>query len=235
MDLGKDLSKAVESAKLITRGYVEAAHAIIQMVLILVGGAILKTSKVYMQKFNPGKIEDMEEELFDKYLGVMNIENPEEFDKVILHIKKIEPNKKTCPNCNKEMLAKNITRHLKTCVTGSVCPICQKGVDGDIKAHIESCGRKDYPCHICDEPFNTGARRTAHEKKCRAPGDAGPSKRARFDNDDTAIGGLFRIITVASNISSADYEGALLDELDHIEDILDSRMETGLKFYLSLD
>ena len=50
---------------------------------------------------------------------------------------------------------------------GRNCPVCQKVVEGALKEHIDQCNRKMYQCRCCGEPFNTGGRRTAHEKKCR--------------------------------------------------------------------
>ena len=101
MDLGKDLSKAIQDAKLIVKGYIIAAPAIVQMKLIVEGGKTFETTKAYMRKFNPKRIESFEEELLDQYLGTMNETKPESFESITLHLERIKPRMRQCPSCKK--------------------------------------------------------------------------------------------------------------------------------------
>ena len=130
----------------------------------------------------------------------------------------------------------------KSCGKGTgqfYCPVCQKVVEGDLKEHIDQCNRKMYHCRCCGEAFNTGVRRTAHEKKCRVADEITVKpKTLKIENisgERTALGGLFRIVSVKPNENTVDFEGRMMDEIQHIADILENRLETGLKFYLSVE
>ena len=135
------------------------------------------------------------------------------------------------------MRADNITRHLKTCSKKGMCLICEKQVK-DVKNHMKTCSVITYPCRVCGEDFNTGARRTAHEKRCRvADGEKRSVKRQmRFNHhtQETALGGLFRIVKIKPQIETSDYIGVLEDEIEHIKDILEFYLDPALKFYLTL-
>ena len=122
---------------------------------------------------------------------------------------------------------------------GRNCPVCQKVVEGDLKEHIELCNRKMYQCRCCGEPFNTGGRRTAHEKKCRVADEITVKpKTLKIENisgERTALDGLFRIVSVKPKDNTVDFEGGMMDEVQHIADILENRLESCLKFYLSVE
>ena len=122
-------------------------------------------------------------------------------------------------------IADNLTRHLQSCIKGNYCPICQKDIEGIITKHIEDCSKRYYTCIVCGERFNTGARRTAHEKKCKIIGGATTQK---------ALGGLFKIIEIKPP-PFVDYEGVLEDQLPHIIEILRHEIKTTLKFFISLE
>ena len=51
----------------------------------------------------------------------------------------------------------------------------------------------------------------------------------------TALDGLFRIVSVKPKENTVDFEGGMMDEVQHIADILENRLETCLKFYLSVE
>ena len=148
-----------------------------------------------------------------------------EFDEIEMEITTIPARQVKCPNCMKEMRSDNLSRHLQSCIKGNYCPICQKDIDGIITKHIEDCSKRYYTCNVCGERFNTGARRTAHEKKCKIIEGATAQK---------AHGGLFKIIEIKPP-PSPDYEGVLEDQLGHIIEILKHEIETSLKFYISLE
>ena len=94
MDLGKDIPTAISTAKHIIRGYVEASPVKIRIKMGLVGGKIITTNYMYMRTYNEKKIDDLEEFLFEKYLAVVDQNNPEPADKIELLLEKIE--KKEC-------------------------------------------------------------------------------------------------------------------------------------------
>ena len=107
-----------------------------------------------------------------------------QFEKIYMEITKLV-RKVKCPNCNKEMRSNHLFRHLKSCVK-DLCVICLKSVE-NLQEHMKDCSVKYYSCKICGEKFNTGGRRTAHEKKCRVM-EGTTSKEA--------LDGLFKIIRI---------------------------------------
>ena len=66
--------------------------------------------------------------------------------------------------------------------------------------------------------------RTAHEKRCK-----GAELPVR-----SALGGLFKIVTVASKINSANYAHVLEINSKRMADILTENLSTQLKFYVSI-
>ena len=177
-----------------------------------------ESATIYIRKIKSKRIEQLKNELFQRFPN-------DNVDEVKMVISKIPVRKVKCPNCKKEMRADNLTRHLHSCIKENYCPICQKAIDGIITKHIEECSRRYYACNVCGEKFNTGARRTAHEKKCRL---------ANISTGETAFGGLFKIIEINPS-QELDFEGVLEDEVSHIADILKIEIKTTLKFYISLE
>ena len=177
-----------------------------------------ESATIYIRKIKSKRIEQLKNELFQRFPN-------DNVDEVKMVISKIPVRKVKCPNCKKEMRGDNLTRHLHSCIKENYCPICQKAIDGIITKHIEECSRRYYACNVCGEKFNTGARRTAHEKKCRL---------ANISTGETAFGGLFKIIEINPS-QELDFEGVLEDEVSHIADILKIEIKTTLKFYISLE
>ena len=132
------------------------------------------------------------------------------------------------------MRSNNLQRHLLTCVKGPVCPICLKPVEGDMKEHIKNCLQKKYPCRVCGQEFLHWGKRAAHEKQCRKPTSASNRIAKKFPGERTAIGGLFSIVPVSSNIDTIDYEGELQADVGRIKEILEAKLETRLKYYISM-
>ena len=145
------------------------------------------------------------------------------YDSITLIVKAIKPRQRACPKCNKLMRSDNIARHLKSCGKDSFCHVCQKEVDGDVEKHVETCCVETFSCKVCSRHFNTGARRTAHEKQC--------STRI---SEETAIGGLFRIVTIKPSVKTDDFVGFFKEEYLHIIKILKVRMNPTLKFYFTM-
>ena len=188
----------------------------------------IKSPVLYCRKYNNDRINF----LFD------NFTRREKFDSITLAVKPIKPRQRHCPNCQEVMRADHITRHLKTCAKKGMCLICEKHVK-DVKKHMETCSVKTYPCRVCSEDFNTGGRRTAHEKKCRVALTKIPKLEGKMQythhNERTAIDGLFRIVAIEPLVKTDDFIGFLEEELEHIKEILEFRMKPALKFYLTLN
>ena len=104
-------------------------------------------------------------------------------------------------------------------------PVTEKFSVENLQEHMKDCSVKYYSCKICGEKFNTGGRRTAHEKKCRVM-EGTTSKEA--------LDGLFKIIRITPQ-PLPNYEGVLEEEANHISDILLYEIKTSLKFYISLE
>tara|TARA_B110000046_G_C12957432_1_gene382966 strand:+ start:57 stop:902 length:846 start_codon:yes stop_codon:yes gene_type:complete len=214
MKLSTDLDQAVLDAKDILKDRTN-----VQVKFIIRKNNIESdSSTIYIRKINPGRIEKLKNELEKKFPDGV-------FDEISVVITKIPIRKVKCPNCSKEMQTSKLTRHLKSCIKGNYCPICQKAIDGIVTKHIEQCSKRYYTCNVCGGSFNTGARRTAHEKKCKVVKEA---------TTQTALGGLFKIIEIIPP-SSPDYEGVLEDQTAHIADILEHEIGTTLKFFISLE
>ena len=139
------------------------------------------------------------------------------------HLKKCGDTEKVkCGKCDKEMFPRNLERHIEVCELQKQCPVCQKSVH-NLGEHIEKNHVKKYPCNVCGKEFFTGAKRAIHQKICGVA-----------DYDETAIDGLFRIVELKTDIASPDFEGVLTSEIDCISDILETRMDPALKFYIGL-
>ena len=229
--LDNNLSKATEDAKDIIQREFEKGPISVQLFGKLTKEGKteeLKSSVLYCRKYNNDRINF----LFDSFTR-----GEAEFDSITLVVKPITPRQRSCPNCREFMRADNITRHLKTCAKKGMCLICEKHVK-DVKKHMENCSVKTYPCRVCSKDFNTGARRTAHEKKCRVALIKRPEveRQLRYThhNEETMLDGLFRIVTIEPLAKTDDFIGFLEDELEHIKEILEFRMKPALKFYLTL-
>lgn len=228
-NLGNNINEAVKKTEEIVEDLVKSESIKFKLEVRLADEA-KETSWVFLRKCVKAKVIHLKTQLKD-------LSEPENIEAITLHIERITHIRRSCPNCGKEMRSDTISRHLKTCVKGQFCPICEKEVTGDIKAHIDSCSRKLYQCRICNESFNTGARRTAHEKKCRVDDERpGPSSRKScIMKENSALNGLFSIVSIAPAVASSDYEGVLEDEAEHIKNILQSRLKPSIKFYISLE
>ena len=227
-NLGSNINEAVEKTEEILEDLIKCDSVKFKLEVRLADGA-KETSWVFLRKYNKARVIHLKTQLKD-------LSKPEDILTITLHVELINHIKRSCPNCGKEMRSDTVSRHLKACVKGQFCPICETDVTNDIKAHINSCSRKLYQCRICKQNFNTGARRTAHEKKCRVGEEAGPSsKKSCIVKEDSTLNGLFSIISLKPAVSSSDYEGVLEDEVEHIKNILQSRLKTWLKFYISLE
>ena len=234
--LDSNLVKATVEAKDIVRKEVEKRPITVQLFAKLNKDGKteeFQTSELHCRKYDTVRINF----LIDNF-GMRGVLAPEEYDSITLIVKPIKPRQRPCPNCNDIMRADHITRHLKTCSKKGMCLICEKQVK-HVNNHMKTCSVITYPCRVCDVDFNTGARRTAHEKKCRvADGEKRRVKRQmRFNHhtEETALGGLFRIVKIKPQIETSDYIGVLEDEMEHIKEILEFYLDPALKFYLTLN
>ena len=219
------LKRAIELTKQVLRFNVDvSAEATEAKLVVKIDGVQYETSSIYLRKYDPEKVEQLRNELLSRFPNA-------EFDDIFLGIRKLTRRMVKCPNCNKDMRSYNLTSHLKSCYKGQYCPVCQKDVQGELRDHIDRCGRRTYSCNVCGEPFNTGARRTAHQKKCRVADETTVPQGSK----DGVVDGLFRLVNFIPNTKSPDYEGVLEDEAQHIVEILNNRLETGLKFYISIE
>ena len=224
--LPNDLDKAFESVASLLASKKCATKI---KVLVRVGNNIDETTETFFRKYSQDKVDAMKSEILIKF------DNRKTFDQILLLSARIGNRIINCPNCKKEMRSDVLTRHLKKCATENFCPVCQKEVIDDIKQHMENCNKVQYQCRTCGEGFNTGSRRAAHEKRCQIASTSTVQTTLSPTSDLTAIGGTFRVVSIKPKTTSRDYEGILEDELPHIRDILKSRMETGLKFYISIE
>ena len=140
-----------------------------------------------------------------------------------------------CSTCLKSVRSDVIRRHYKSCIKSDKCPICQKPVDDDFQNHIDQCGRKTYGCDLCGEKFNTGIRRTAHQRKCKSINTPHRAQGGSGIRESSALNGLFRIIEIKPRSNSFDYEVVLLGEISRITEILKMNLKTRMKFYLSVE
>ena len=202
-------------------------------VSVRIGNNVEDSSEIYLRKYDQEKLTSLRTEIIAKF------NNSKSFDQILLLTSNIGERIIKCPNCQKEMQSNNLSRHLKGCVTGNFCPICQREVLDGIKEHVASCNRVFYSCRVCGESFSTGSKRAAHEKHCQVASSSTVKKNTtpKIDNSVTAIAGTFRVTTIIPKIESTDYEGVLEDEIQHICDILKLylEMETGLKCYISME
>ena len=138
---------------------------------------------MYMTKLNVAQINDFEDELFDCYLDVLDVNNPQAFESITLHLKTIERKRKSCPKCNKEMEASHFNRHLKSCIEGSYCPVCQTEIGGILQLILSFVEGKTIRAGYAESLLlqETGEQ---HMKKCRVTGEAGPSKKSWKDGGD---------------------------------------------------
>ena len=214
--LPKYLNRATEAAKeiLLAKAKKEPTQAKIRY---KVAGVINNTNLIHLRTPDSEKIELLRSEL------LRNVPD-QNFEEIILLESPLKRKRVKCPNCDKEMSSSDLNRHLKKCAQKSKCPACQKTVTGILGEHIEKCNVKTYDCNVCREEFNTAFRKAAHEKKCGIA-----------ESGQIALKGLFRIIELKPHANSPDYEGVLQEEIERIVEILDSRMDPSLKFYIALE
>ena len=168
-NLGVNINDAVEKAEEILEDLIKSDSIKFKLEARLADG-IKETSLVLLRKYNKARVIHLKTKLKD-------LSKPEDILTITLRVELVNHTKRSCPNCGKEMRSDHISRHLMAYAKGRFCPICETEVTNDIKSHIETCSRKLYLCRICKQNFNTGARRIAHEKKCRAGEEAGPSSK----------------------------------------------------------
>ena len=181
MELSNNLDEAISQAKSHLRMNIQVK------LLVRYQGREFESSTVFIRKIVPEKLEQIRKELVMRF-------GTNRFEKIYMEITKLV-RKVKCPNCNKEMRSNNLFRHLKSCVK-DLCVICLKSVE-NLQEHMKDCSVKYYSCKICGEKFNTGGRRTAHEKKCRVM-EGTTSKEA--------LDGLFKIIRITPQ-PHPNYEG----------------------------
>ena len=212
--LPKDPEKGIEAAKhiLISKVNVKPVQAKLRY---KVEGRIYNTNIIYMRTQDPEKVELLRSDL---------LRNFSSFEEIVLLTSPLKRRRATCPNCSKIMHSNHLPRHLKACIKSQKCPVCQKAVSGILGEHIEKCNVKTYSCNVCREEFNTAARKAAHEKKCGVA-----------EVGESALNGLFRMVELKPNTVSPDYEGVLEDEVKHIAETLEDRLDPALKFYISLE
>ena len=124
-----------------------------------------------------------------------------------------------CPACQKLVLKSELYQHLDHCTNASTCPLCLEAVD-NLEDHIQDCCKRIYQCDGCNECFNTGIKRKAHQSTC------GTLKKPK-----TSLMDLFHV-KILDLPNSKDHEGVLNDHKHQITQTLKSLMTTGLKFYL---
>ena len=216
--LAGDLSKAIKEAKNIIRR--TDLPFVIRLIGVVDENIRTETSKQYCRIRWENKLNS----LFAELGGVT-------YQSTILVISSIEPTQRECPKCMKMLRSNNMARHLKICAKKGFCRICEKEF-GDVEKHMKTCSVKTYSCRVCNKHFNTGARRTAHEKRCRVVANEG-GQHANH-TEETALDGAFRIISIKPDTKSGDFVGVIEDEYEHIEEILMMRMSPAVKFYLSI-
>ena len=140
-----------------------------------------------------------------------------------------------CSTCLKSIRSDAIRRHYTSCVKSDECPICQRAVEGDFENHIDQCGRKTYDCNVCGEKFNTGRRRTAHQRKCISIHKTSTDQGGSGLHESSALNGLFKIIELKPRSNSFDYEVVLLGEISRIVEILKINLKTRIKFYITVE
>ena len=225
--LPKDIDRAIDVAKDILKYKTARGEKTQAKISVKKDDHEHETSFIYLRKEAPEKVELLKAELLQRFPNGI-------FDEILLRTTPLVRRQVVCPNCSQEMRSDVLTRHLKTCIKGQFCPVCQKEVTGILKKHIDSCSRRTFDCIVCGEQFNTGIKRAAHYKTCRVA-DSSTVVKADEGPGFSAISGLFRIVEVKPTSPSPDYEGALEDQIEHITDILEDRLETGLKFYISME
>ena len=132
-NLGDNINEAVEKTEEILEGLIKCDSVKFKLEVRLADGA-KETSWVFLRKYNKARVVHLKTQLKD-------LSEPEDILTITLHVELINHIKRSCPNCGKEMRSDTVSRHLKTCVKGQFCPICETDVTNDIKAHINSCSR----------------------------------------------------------------------------------------------
>ena len=91
------------------------------------------------------------------------------------------------------------------------CPQC---------SHVQDCCQRVYQCNRCNDCFNTGIKRKAHQSTC------GTVKKPKANLMD-----LFHV-KILNLPNSKDHEGVLNDHKHQITQTLKYLITTGLEFYL---
>ena len=89
----------------------------------------------------------------------------EDVKEIYLILEDLELQKAPCPQCSKFVLRSELYQHLKLCTNSLTCPLCLKTVDS-LENHVQDCCQRVYQCNRCNDCFNTGIRRKAHQSTC---------------------------------------------------------------------
>ena len=140
---------------------------------------------------------------------------------IYLVLEYLEPQKAQCPQCSKFVLRSELYQHLQLCTNFATCPLCLtlKTFDS-LEYHVQDCCQILYRYDHCNDCFNTGIKRKAHQSTC------GRVKKPKTSLMDLLHG---KILNLPNN---KDHEGVLNDHKDQIAQTLKSLITTGLKFYL---
>ena len=146
---------------------------------------------------------------------------PENLYDEVLHDQNyyIKPQKAPCPQCSKFVFRSKLYQHLKLCTNSLTCPLCFEAVD-NLEDHIQDCCQRLYHCDHCNDCFNTGIKRKAHQSTC------GILKKLKASLMD-----LFHV-KILNLPNSKDHEGVLNNHKNQIAQTLKYLITTGLKFYL---
>ena len=155
-NLGNNINEAVKKTEEIVEDLVKSNSIKFKFEVRLADEA-KETPWEFLRKCVKAKVIHLKTQLKD-------LSEPENIEAITLHIERITHLRRSCPNCGKEMRSDTISRHLKICAKGQFCPICEKEVIGDIKAHIDSCSRKIYQCRICKVFQHWGTTHSSREK-----------------------------------------------------------------------
>ena len=144
---------------------------------------------------------------------------PEDAKEIYLILTDLEPQETHCPTCQKLVLKSELYQHLDHCTNASTCPLYLEAV-GNLEDDIQDCCKRVYQCDGCNECFNTGIKRKAHQSTC------GTLKKPK-----TSLMDLFHV-KILDLPNSKDHEGVLNDHKHQITQTLKYLMTTGFKFYL---
>ena len=146
-ELPTNLDSAFNSAAEILRKKKQATKV---KVSVRIGNNVEDSSEIYLRKFDKEKLNSLRTEIIVKF------NNSKSFDQILLLTSHIGERFIRCPNCQKEMQSNHLSRHLKGCVTGKFCPICQREVLEGIKEHVAACNRVFISAEFVVSHFQQG-------------------------------------------------------------------------------